>query len=356
MERAFLKSLLCFVTKTVRLALGYILGAEPKSIRAPPRSAAIAHDCKSKGDTSSASFEILHRVSDVVHLIFGRLDSSSLALAACVCRAWRDAARIVRGSSARFRLRYTELLRVPTLLIWAVDHLGMRDLPEGMRLAACTLAARHGCLELAQWAQKKYHHRSWTVCAEAAKGGYLEILQWARASGCGWNWIVCSNAAEGGHLEVLRWARDNGCEWSQAVCDSAAEGGHFAVLQWARANGCVWNADSVCAAAAENGHLEILQWVRAVAACSGWQTCAYAAMSGRLKILQWARENGFAWNEKTCLYAAQNGHLDILQWARANDCPWDQDECLTEAQYCGQWVIAAWISNQPRRYWSAQPE
>jgi hypothetical protein len=342
-----LKRLLYLVSRTAHLVIGILIEAAPETIHGTPESAA-TNNGESEEDTPTMSFEILYRVSDVVRIIFGRLDSSSLALAACTCRAWRDAARVVRGPGTKFRLQFSELLGArPAALIWAVEHLNSRRLPDKLRATVCARAARGGCLEIVQWARNgNYGSWDWRVCVEAARGGHLEIIQWARRNGCEWNWLVCANAARGGHFELLKWARDNGCAWNQSVCEGAAAAGHLEMLQWARTNGCEWNEDRVCAEAAENGHLGILQWMLEAGARRGWQLCAHAAMSGNLKVIQWARENGFAWDRHVCVYAARNGHLEVLQWLRANGCPWDQNECWTEAEYCGHRAIAAWIKTQ----------
>jgi hypothetical protein len=131
------------------------------------------------------------------------------------------------------------------------------------------------------------------ICEKAAKHGFLEMLQWARANGCSWDKRTCAGAAQNGNLELLQWARANGCPWDECTCFYAAVYGHLEILRWARANGCPWHKD----------------------------TCAIAAQNGHLKILQWARANGCPWDKRTCTCAAYHGQLEILQWARANGCP-----------------------------------
>ena len=133
------------------------------------------------------------------------------------------------------------------------------------------------------------------TCSMAAKHGDLQMLQWARMNGCPWDSSTCSSAAENGHLEVLQWARMNGCPWDKYTCAFAANNGHLGVLQWAHETGCPWDS-SICSFAAENGHLEVIQW---------------------------AHVNGCPWDTYTCAFAANNGHLGVLQWAHMNGCPWD---------------------------------
>ncbi len=242
---------------------------------------------------SNAAFSLLYRVGDIPPQIFGRLDPSSLALAACVCRAWRDLARQVRhsvnASMGLFRLVVTDIFADVALLRWAVENLNGGQLP---------------------W---KLQHR---VCELAAHGGLLAVLKWTRENGYLQSANICSLAALGGHLEVLIWARENGCDWGLDTCAWAAGGGHLAVLRWARANGCPWD-ERVCSLAARGGHLQLLQW---------------------------ARENGCGWDESTCTRAAVGGHLALLQWARASECPWDKKLCLRATSNA---TIRAWIVTQP---------
>src|SRR3972149_1071406 len=77
---------------------------------------------------ASAFLDLLFTVSDLPPLIFGWLDLSSLALAACVCRKWRDTARRVRGTKdQRFRLVLAELVADAPLLAWAVANLNEKQ-------------------------------------------------------------------------------------------------------------------------------------------------------------------------------------------------------------------------------------
>ena len=45
-------------------------------------------------------------------------------------------------------------------------------------------------------------------------------------------------AARHGHLDVLQWARANGCDWDAETWEAAVEGGDPAILQWLHDNGC----------------------------------------------------------------------------------------------------------------------
>jgi hypothetical protein len=150
--------------------------------------------------------------------------------------------------------------------------------------------------------------------------GNLNFLRFLDTLNCPWNKKICVKAAKHGFLEMLQWARANGCPWNQRTCAHAAYHGHFDILQWARANGCPWN-QKTCESAAKHGHLEMLQWARANGCPWDETTCKYAAQNGHLEILQWARANGCPWDKRTCTFAAYHGHLEILPWARANGCP-----------------------------------
>lgn len=238
-------------------------------------------------------FSLLYAVSDLPPQIFAWLDPSSLALAACVCRAWRDLARNARGSSRKqFRLVLADLLPTVSTLAWVVENLNEKELPP-------RLCAR--------------------VCRLAAKGGHLEGLKWARKNGYLWDADTCANAAAGGYLGVLMWAREHGCNWDAWTCACAALGGHLDVLQWARKNGCKWNKHA----------------------------CANAAKGGHLVVLQWARQNGCEWDAWTCASAAQGGHLEVLKWAWDNGCPREKVECQERAILGGYTEMAAWIASQP---------
>ena len=183
---------------------------------------------------ASAFLDLLFTVSDLPPLIFSWLDPSSLALAACVCRKWRDTAYKVRGEGELFRLVLDDLVPDAPLLAWAAANLNEKRLPATL--------------------QK-------TVCALSAKKGALASLQWARENDCPWDRRTCANAARGGHLAVLQWARENGCEWDSDTCAYAAEDGHIAVLQWARENGCDWDRADCLKRATGKGHKEVAAWI-----------------------------------------------------------------------------------------------
>ena len=61
---------------------------------------------------------------------------------------------------------------------------------------------------------------------EAAKHGHLEVLQWARTNGCPWDEDTCAYAAQYGHLDVLKWARENGAPWTEDARRIAARKGY----------------------------------------------------------------------------------------------------------------------------------
>jgi hypothetical protein len=68
----------------------------------------------------------------------------------------------------------------------------------------------------------------------------LERLLWVRSSFPGekvppwlnhWNRGTCYHIARHGPLEVLQWAREHGCEWDEDTCMMAARGGQLDVQQ-----------------------------------------------------------------------------------------------------------------------------
>lgn len=198
---------------------------------------------------------------NVLSLIFGRLDSTTLAIAAIVCKPWRRTALKTREKEMTFRLVLVDLLAVPTLLSWALSIWG---LPPRLGEKACTLAAQKGSIEGLRILRGYGYPWGAETCAAAAREGHLGLLQWARANGCGWSWDTCAAAAEGGHLDVLQWARKKGSKWDKKTCAWAAGMGHLKVLQWARAKGCPWDRDQCNSLALVNGHKNIVAWIESL--------------------------------------------------------------------------------------------
>jgi len=54
------------------------------------------------------------------------------------------------------------------------------------------------------------------------------------------------NAARHGRVEVMQWAHQQGYSsaWGSNTCRRAAAYGKLQALQWLRENGCRWNADT----------------------------------------------------------------------------------------------------------------
>jgi len=207
-------------------------------------------------------FDILFLVPDLPPLIFSRLDPSSLGLAACVCRGWRDTARKVRGNNnQRFRLILTDLVAHAPLLAWIAANLNEKQLPATLRSKMCALAAKRGALAALQWAQGYGCEWDELACVWAAEGGNLAVLQWAKKNAYPLGRNVCAIAALNGHLEVLQWARKNGCDWDRWTCTNAAEGGHLVVLRWARENGCAWNKADCLIVTTNHGNKEVAAWI-----------------------------------------------------------------------------------------------
>ncbi len=210
---------------------------------------------------ASSPFALLFTVSDIPRLLFSWLDRSSLALAACVSVAWRDAARDVRGAKqTRFRLVLADLVSHTSVLVWALENLS--KISFWLHENLCGVAALKGALPTLRWAHANRHPRNdESVCAGAAYGGHLDVLQWARENNYSWNSDTCTFAAQRGHLAVLQWASANGCPLNKWICGFAVEGGHLAVLKWARKNGCPWNKTDCLCLATKNGHIDMITWI-----------------------------------------------------------------------------------------------
>lgn len=183
---------------------------------------------------SETLFSFQHQIADIPIYIFSWLDSSSLALAACVCQSWCDIAREVRGKTKKlFQLVLADLVHTTPTLVWAMENLNKKQLPQTLCEKLCELAAERGALTSLQWAHANGYPWNKQVCSKAASNGHLTTLQWARTNGCNWGLITCSNAAYGGHLEVLQWARTNGCPWIKTSCYKAAqEKNHKETAAW----------------------------------------------------------------------------------------------------------------------------
>lgn len=125
----------------------------------------------------AALFDLLFSVPDLPPLLFSWLDSSSLALAACVCRGWRDTARKVRGSNKLlFRLALADLVSDASLLAWVAANLNKKRIPTTLQAEVCDMAARKGALATLQWARKNNCPWAAWTCAFAARGGHREKI------------------------------------------------------------------------------------------------------------------------------------------------------------------------------------
>lgn len=69
------------------------------------------------------------------------------------------------------------------------------------------------------------------LCSALAKHGKVELLQYARTQGCRWDERACSHAAGGGHIDTLQCARGNDCPWDSSTSAVAVRGGRYDVLR-----------------------------------------------------------------------------------------------------------------------------
>ncbi|CAB9521656.1 unknown protein [Seminavis robusta] len=89
--------------------------------------------------------------------------------------------------------------------------------------------AKHGSLELLQWAWKKFPRGDSTpsrIITALASRGHVESIKWVIENGCEITHICYSPwnaAARGGHLETLKWAYRNG-QSKQEGCEEQQGG------------------------------------------------------------------------------------------------------------------------------------
>ena len=205
------------------------------------------------------------------------------------------------------------------------------NLDDGYDFATTTIIQliNHGHFEALQLSRTRGCPWDVDVCTIAAKHGRLDILRWVRAQDppCPWNEQACELAASYGHLEILQWLRSQEppCPWRDFTDYSAAAHGQLACLQWAHTNGCPSAEKHTCEIAAQNGNLEILQWVRAQDPPYPWTSsaCTRAAEEGHLGVLQWLRTQNppCPWDKYTYDAALYSGHDKVAQWVRDNGCP-----------------------------------
>ena len=109
-------------------------------------------------------------------------------------------------------------LKPETQQIARLVDLYFAGLIQPRRVNLLEFGAKHGVLEYCEIGLVRGNLKI-RVCIIAAKHGHLEVLQWAREHGCPWNEWTCARAAQNGHLEVLQWALDNGCPWNHRMVD-----------------------------------------------------------------------------------------------------------------------------------------
>lgn len=134
-----------------------------------------------------------------------------------------------------------------------------------------------------------------TACTLAAKHGHLDMLRLLRARGCDWDAVTCAKAAAGGHLGCLVYLYERGCPWDARTSAYAALGGHLAVLKYAHERDCPWDAWT-CAWAARNGHLACIEFAHTRGCPIDRWTCSNAEIGGFTACADYARRHGVSWN------------------------------------------------------------
>lgn len=192
-----------------------------------------------------------------------------------------------------------------------------------------TLAARHGRVNVIEWADSKglllaWHQNLYDIICAAAEFGKINVLEWIFQSGhtgkmdrLSASRIAASFAQE----SVLRWLKEQGLlyvDWR--VWSAATHKDHVSILDWLCREGYrphYW----VLALAVQEDRRHLILWARDHGIeCDNIKACTYAAVHGNLPLLQWLRENNFSWNSCVLSHARQEGHDHVVAWALENGC------------------------------------
>jgi len=186
-----------------------------------------------------SAFKLAFTISDISRLVFGLLDPTSRALAACVCKAWRAALPLSGG--AKRRLVAHVMAERPELMNWALG-------PEPKIISTPRLyeiVVAQGVLESAQCLAARlpgFDKRA--LLRAAAESGHLPILKWVHgALGMTDDMFIddcCWFAATRCRLDVLKWIAETAgadrfhrSKMRAQCCYGAADGGHLEALMWA---------------------------------------------------------------------------------------------------------------------------
>jgi len=88
----------------------------------------------------------------------------------------------------------------------------------------------------------------------------LAKVKWLRSRGISWDVGTTTAAAKHGNLELLEWASENYCIFNADTMDAAVASGQLKVMRWLHAHGCPIGPKSTTCAA-ENGEQEALAWL-----------------------------------------------------------------------------------------------
>lgn len=169
------------------------------------------------------------------------------------------------------------------------------------------------------------------LCAMAARHGQLDVIEWAVNAGCPWDAMTCVAAAHGGHLHIVKWVQAMGYPLLRDRIDLMPREHDFLKHQHVGLEGSLqWVPVTVAEAAATNGHLHVLKY--AISHGCQWQpespegsgtsyTEQAAALGGHLDVLKWAKADGLlapsGLHAAALTMALRGGHVDILEWVRS---------------------------------------
>jgi hypothetical protein len=126
------------------------------------------------------------------------------------------------------------------------------------KLDVCSrLAVRYSCRRFHSLIKPVKDSFSINFSYHAAELGYLSLLKWAWQRGVPFDALSAATAAGNDHLQVLQWARENGCPWNDDICKWAAQCGRLEVVKWLRDNGAHWNLTELRNVATG----EVMEWL-----------------------------------------------------------------------------------------------
>mmetsp|Transcript_5229 Transcript_5229/g.17134 ORF Transcript_5229/g.17134 Transcript_5229/m.17134 type:complete len:301 (-) Transcript_5229:2670-3572(-) len=122
-------------------------------------------------------------------------------------------------------------------------------------------AAKHGNLQLLEWAYQEKLPWSAKTTELAARKGQLDALKFLTAKNCPCDESATFAAAEGGNLDCLTFLHESNVPWDAGACEAAAFGGYLDVLRYLHAEGCAMDEATIYAAQ-KMGHDDCLAFLK----------------------------------------------------------------------------------------------